>query len=75
MALSEAKKAANQRWDAKNMHIFSVKMRKEKAEEFKRLCAEAGTTPHAVFTAAADAMIAGNGDTIAHTTQQGRSKA
>ena len=36
------------------MTVLGCKIRKDKAEQFKAKCKEAGTTPNAVFTAAID---------------------
>ena len=59
MALSEARKRANKKWDADNMRNLSIKLRKEYAEEVKRACQEAGTTPAAVMRAAIDRFMHG----------------
>ena len=69
MALSEARKRANNKWTAANMTVLGCKIRKDKAELFKAECKAAGTSPNAVFTAAVDnflverdAQVAGDGD-------------
>ena len=49
MAISEAKKRANVKWDTANMTIVGCRVRRDRAEEFKAACKEAGTTPNAVF--------------------------
>ena len=54
MPVSEAKKRANAKWDAANMTIVGCRVRREKAEEFKSACKDAGTTPNAVFLDAID---------------------
>ncbi len=61
MTRSEARKRANNKWDAANMVVLGCKVRREKAEAFKALCKEAGTTPNAVFTAALDAFMLEHG--------------
>lgn len=62
MAMSEARKRANQRWDAQNLHVFSVKMRNTDADALKAACAAHGVTPHSVFLAAARDYIRANAD-------------
>ena len=58
MAISEAKKAANRRWDAKNTHIFSVKVSNREAEAFRAVAAREGLTPHGLLLRAVREMIA-----------------
>jgi len=57
MAVSKAKRAANDKWDRKNMTVLGCKVRKDKAEQFKALCKANGTTVNAVFTAAMDEFM------------------
>ena len=52
MALTDAKRRANNKYIAANMTVLGCKIRKDRAEEFKPACKAAGTTPNAVFTAA-----------------------
>ena len=54
MALTEAKRKANNKYIAKNMTVLGCKIRKDKAEEFKKMCQDAGTTPNAIFSKAID---------------------
>lgn len=61
MPVSDAKKKANAKWDAANMSVLSVKIRRDKAEAFKALCAEHDTTMNAIFTAAMDAFMREHG--------------
>lgn len=61
MTISEAKRRADNKWAAKNLTVLGCKARKEKAETFKRLCAENGTTVNAVFTEAMNTFIAKHG--------------
>lgn len=61
MALSEAKRRANNKYIAANMTVLGCKVRKDKAERFKEVCIAAGTTPNAVFTQAMDAFMAEHG--------------
>ena len=57
MPVSEIQKRARNKWDAANMTVLGCKVRKDKAEEFKAVCAEAGTTVNAVFTEAMDRFL------------------
>lgn len=52
MSLTEAKRRANNKWDAANMTVLGCKVRKDRAEQFKAACKDAGTTPNAVFNEA-----------------------
>jgi len=52
--VTRAKRASNNKWDAENMTVLGCKVKKERAEEFKAACKQAGTTPNAVFTKAID---------------------
>lgn len=54
MPLSEAKKAANKKWDAVNMQNLSVKVRRDYAERIKAAAAAAGTTPSTIMRKALD---------------------
>lgn len=58
MALTEAKRRANNKYIAANMTVLGCKVRKTKADEFRAACKERGTTPNAVFTAAMDKFLA-----------------
>lgn len=49
MPLTDAKRRANNKWDAANMTVLGCKIRKDKAEAFRAACKAAGTTPNAVF--------------------------
>ena len=57
MAVSRAKRANNNKWDAENMKVLGCKVRKDKAERFQELCKQHGTTVNAVFTAAMDEFM------------------
>lgn len=57
MAVSEAKRATNDRWDAANMVTLGCRMRRTLADEFREACREAGTNPNAVFRAAIDEFM------------------
>ena len=49
MSLSDAKRRANNKYDAAHMTVVGCKVRKEEAAAFKAACKAAGTTPNAVF--------------------------
>lgn len=57
MALTDAKRRANNKYIAEHMTVLGCKIRKDKAEAFKQACKDAGTTPNAVFTAAINAFM------------------
>lgn len=57
MALTDAKRRANNKYIKENMTTLGCKMRKDYAEEFKAACKLEGTTPNAVFKAAADRVL------------------
>lgn len=57
MALTEAKRRANNKYIAANMTVLGCKMRKDRAEKFKEACKEAGTTPNAVFNQAVSQFL------------------
>lgn len=57
MAISEKKKISNARWDKENMTSLACRVRKDFAEEFKAMCAAAGTTSNAVLKQAAEDFI------------------
>ena len=61
MPKTDAGKRANAKWDAKNRTIIACKSRRDKAEAFKAICKENGTTANAVFTAAMDAFMREHG--------------
>lgn len=46
MALTEARKRANKKWDAENMQIVACKVKKSTASDFKELAKANGTTPN-----------------------------
>jgi len=63
MPLSEAKKAANKKWDAANMQNLSVKVRRDYAERIKAAAAAAGTTPSTIMRQALDDFMTTQGTT------------
>ena len=61
MPISEAQRKAIKKWDTTHNTVMSVKIRKDKAEALKAAAKAAGTTPNAIFTAAADAFMQEHG--------------
>ena len=57
MALTDAKRRANNKYIRENMTTLGCKIRKDYAEEFKAACKAHGTTPNAIFKAAADQFM------------------
>ena len=57
MPLTEARRRANDKWDRKNRTMLGCKMYRDKADAFRAAAKAAGTTPNAIFTAAADAFM------------------
>lgn len=55
--VTKAKRASNNRWDKENMSVLTCKMRNETAASFRAACKLVGTTPNAVFRAAAEDLI------------------
>lgn len=49
MPVSEAKKRANKKYQAKNIASLACRVKKEQAEKFKTYCAEIGKTSNAVL--------------------------
>lgn len=48
-AVSKAKRASNDKWDAANMAILRCKVRNKTAEDFKKYAQERGTSVHALL--------------------------
>lgn len=61
MALSEARRRANYKYDREHMTIIACRVRREVADEFKAACAANGTTPNAVLLATVRQYIADHG--------------
>lgn len=57
MALTEARKRANKKWDAANMQNLSVKVRRDYADRIREAAAAAGTTPAAIMRKALDEFM------------------
>lgn len=49
MAVSDAKKKANAKWDSENMATLACKVKKDHADRFKAYCSEIGKTSNAVL--------------------------
>ena len=58
MAVSEAQKKATAKWQAENMTSISLKVRKDFADEFKRIAEANGTTRNQVLLQAAKEYVA-----------------
>ena len=52
--VSPKKRASNHKWDAENMTVLGVKVRKDYAEEVKKKAKERGDTVNAILKAALD---------------------
>lgn len=70
--VTRAKRASNNKWDAENMKVLGCKMRRDRAEAFQALCKIKGTTPNAVFQAAAEAFLAEHGARIGDSCGEGQ---
>lgn len=53
--MTEAKKRANNKYNAKTYTTLGCRVRKDEAEQFKQACENAGTSPNAIFR---EAMLA-----------------
>ena len=61
MAMTEAQRRANRKWDSAHYTTMAYKVRKERADAFRAATKAAGTTPNAIFSAAADAFMQEHG--------------
>lgn len=52
MALTDAKRRANNKYIAEHMTVLGCKVKKEEADAFRAACAARGTTVNAVFRSA-----------------------
>ena len=68
MAMTEAQRRANRKWDSAHYTTMAYKVRKERADAFRAATKAAGTTPNAVFSAAADAFMQEHGGWDAWTS-------
>lgn len=70
MAISEARRRANKKWDAANMQNLSVKLRREYAEQIREAAAAAGTTPAAIMRKALDEFMKERGEEVNKDRQE-----
>ena len=57
MAVSDAKRQSNEKWDRENMAYQTVKVRRELLEQFKATCAERGDRVNTVLREAMENYI------------------
>ena len=57
MAVSDAKRKSNEKWDKENMAYQTVKVRRELLERFKATCAERGDRVNTVLREAMENYI------------------
>ena len=57
MAVSDAKRKSNEKWDSENMAYQTVKVRRELLEQFKETCAERGDRVNTVLREAMENYI------------------
>lgn len=57
MAVSDAKRKSNEKWDKENMAYQTVKVRWELLEQFKAVCAERGDRVNTVLREAMENYI------------------
>lgn len=57
MALSEARKKANKKWDAENLTNICIRVRKEYAQRVHEICRANGTTASAIMREAIDTYM------------------
>ena len=57
MAVSDARKKANNKWDAAHMQNLSVKVRREYADQIREKAAAKGTTIGAILRKALDEFM------------------
>lgn len=57
MAVSDAKRKSNEKWDKENMAYQTVKVRRELLEQFKATCAERGDRVNTVLRVAMENYI------------------
>lgn len=58
--VSDAKKAANARWDAHNMTILGCKVRKDYADRVRKKAKDKGTSVNAILKKALDDFMEGD---------------
>ena len=57
MAVSDAKRKSNEKWDRENMAYQTVKVRRDLLEQFKATCAERGDRVNTVLREAMENYI------------------
>ena len=57
MAVSDAKRKSNEKWDKENMAYQTVKVRRDLLEQFKATCAERGDRVNTVLREAMENYI------------------
>ena len=67
MAVSDAKKKANAKWDSENMATLACKVKKDHADKFKAYCSEVGKTSNAVLR---DCVLSCIGEAMGESPQQ-----
>lgn len=63
MALTDAKRRANNKYIAKTMTVMGCKVRRAEADAFRAACKAGGTTPNAVFRRAMQDYMAARQET------------
>lgn len=67
MAVSDAKKKANAKWDSENMATLACKVKKDHADKFKVYCLEIGKTSNAVLR---ECVLSCIGEAMGESPQQ-----
>lgn len=67
MAVSDAKKKANAKWDSENMATLACKVKREHADKFKAYCSEIGKTSNAVLR---ECVLSCIGEAMGESPQQ-----
>lgn len=67
MAVSDAKKKANAKWDSENMATLACKVKKDHADKFKGYCLEIGKTSNAVLR---ECVLSCIGEAMGESPQQ-----
>lgn len=71
MAISEAKKKANQKWDSVNMSTMACKVKREQAEQFRAYCTNNGETVNAVLQDFVSSCISGTASVAQNIASDG----
>ena len=71
MAVSDAKKKANAKWDSENMATLACKTKKEQAEKFKSYCTAIDKTTNAVLR---DYVLGCIGEVVGETPPEDAAK-